>query len=109
MEARRRTRRQHDAVRRPRAASSGVIDETLVLQRSIHRGDPTLTIDTLDTVGSKLKNLPTGWTFETKVLTEDLVLDTAEADGWASMLRDEVGCTYQACGYDSDTSANYIP
>ena len=71
--------------------------------------DPTLRIDTLDKVGSKLKNLPKGWTVKTKVLTEDLVLDTAEANGWASMLRDQVGCTYQACGYDSDTSANYIP
>ena len=45
----------------------------------IHKDiDPTLTIDSLDQLGSKLKNLPKGWTFETKVLTEDLVLDTAE-------------------------------
>ena len=80
-----------------------------VMQEYTKEIDPTLTIDGLDQVGSKLKNLPKGWTFETKVLTVDLVLDTAEADGWASMLRDEVGCTYQACGYDSDTSANYIP
>jgi hypothetical protein len=70
--------------------------------------DPGLTIDNLDQVGSKLK-LPHGWKFETKVLTVDLVLDTTCCDGWASMIRDDLHCTYQACGYDSDTSANFVP
>jgi hypothetical protein len=60
-------------------------------------------------VGKKLKNLPKGWKFETIILTEELVLDTMRSDGWASILRDELGCTYQACGYGGDTSANYIP
>ena len=30
-------------------------------------------------------------------------------DGWASIIRDDLHCTYQAMGYDSDTSASYIP
>ena len=39
----------------------------------------------------------------------DLSLDTTRCDGWASIIRDELRCTYQRCGYDSDTSANYVP
>lgn len=70
---------------------------------------PDLTIDTLCDLGSKHKYLPEGWKFEVLLLTEDLSLDTARSDGCASILRDEFGCAYQACGYDSDTSANYIP
>ncbi len=82
---------------------------TWVMQEMTTDVDPTLTIDNLDQVSSKLKNLPEGWKFETKILEEDLVLDTTKSDGWASIIRDDVDCTYQACGYDSDTSANYIP
>ena len=58
---------------------------------------------------SKYKNLPEGWTFETKMLTEELSLDTGRAGGWAAIIRDEFGCTYQGCGYGTDTSANYVP
>ena len=36
-------------------------------------------------------------------------LDTPRAGGWAAIIRDEFGCTYQGCGYGSDTSANYVP
>lgn len=82
---------------------------TWVMQEYTKNVDPTLTIDNLHTVGKKLKNLPKGWKFETKVLTEELSLDTMRSDGWASIMRDELGCTYQACGYGGDTSANYIP
>ncbi|WP_457091799.1 hypothetical protein [Microvirga sp. P5_D2] len=71
--------------------------------------DPSLTLDNLKTISPKLKTLPEGWRFETKVLERDLVLDTTLSDGWASIIRDDLHCTYQACGYDSDTSANYIP
>jgi hypothetical protein len=60
-------------------------------------------------VGSKLKNLPKGWTFETKLLTQQLSLDTSRCDGWAAIVRDELHCTYQGCGYGADTSANYVP
>jgi len=80
-----------------------------VMQEYTKDVDSTLDIDNLAQVGSKLKNLPKGWTFETKVLTRDLSLDTTRCDGWASIIRDELRCTYQCCGYDSDTSANYVP
>lgn len=49
------------------------------------------------------------WTPETKVLEKDLVADTTKSGGRASIIRDDLHCTYQAMGYDSDTSANYIP
>ena len=80
-----------------------------VMQEYTKDVDPSLDINNLDQLGSKLKNLPKGWTFEAKVLTTDLSLDTARCDGWASIIRDELRCTYQRCGYDSDTSANYVP
>lgn len=80
-----------------------------VMQEYTAAVDPTLTIDNLHEVGAKLKSLPEGWTFETKVLDTDLVLDTMQCDAWASIIRDDLGCTYQACGYGHDTSANYIP
>ena len=50
-----------------------------VLQEYTKAVDPSLTPDNLDTVGSKLKNLPAGWKFETKVLTENLSLDTGRS------------------------------
>ena len=50
-----------------------------VLQEYTKAVDPSLTPDNLNQVGGKLKNLPKGWTFETKVLTKDLVLDTGRA------------------------------
>jgi hypothetical protein len=65
-----------------------------------------LTVDHLDQVGEHLKNLPAGWTWESKVLTKDLVLDFACLVA-TSISSDEVGCAYQAVGFDN--SANYIP
>jgi hypothetical protein len=79
-----------------------------VLQEYTKAVDPSLTPDNLDTIGAKLKNLPAGWTFETKVLTKNLELDTNRAGGWAAIIRDELHCTYQGCGYGTDASANYV-
>ena len=79
-----------------------------VLQEYTKAVDPSLTPDNLNTVGGKLKNLPKGWKFETKVLTEDLSLDTGRCGGWAAIIRDELHCTYQGCGYGKDTSANRL-
>ena len=62
---------------------------------------------TNDGLGGKLKNLPQGWTFETKVLTKDLSLDTRRTGLWASIIRDELGNTYEGVGFDD--LANYIP
>ena len=80
-----------------------------VLQEYTKAVDPDLTPDNLHTLGGKLKNLPQGWTFETKILEKDLVLDTSKAGGWAAIIRDDLHCTYQGCGYGADTSANYVP
>jgi hypothetical protein len=78
-----------------------------VMQEYTKVVDPTLTIDNLDQVGSKLKKLPAGWTFETKVLTKDLSLDTRRTGLWASIIRDELGNTYEGTGFDD--LANYVP
>ena len=68
--------------------------------QEIHEGcRPEPEPDNLDQLGDKLKELPEGWTFETKVLDEDLLLDTCRAGGWAAILRDDLGCSYQGCGY----------
>lgn len=80
-----------------------------VLQEFTKDVNPELTADTLDRLGSLYKELPEGWTFETKTLTENLSLDTSRAGGWAAIIRDEFHCTFQGCGYGADTSANYIP
>jgi hypothetical protein len=78
-----------------------------VMQEYTKEVDPTLTIDNLDQVGTKLKNLPEGWKFETKVLTKDLSLDTRRTGLWASIIRDELGNTYEGTGFDD--LANYVP
>lgn len=80
-----------------------------VLQEMTKEVDPSLEPDNLDRLGSKYRQLPDGWTFETKVLTDRLSLDTSRAGGWAAIIRDELGCTYQGCGYGADASANYVP
>ena len=80
-----------------------------VLQEFTQEVEPTLEADNLDQLGAKYKNLPEGFTFETKILDEELSLDTSHAGGWAAIMRDEFGCTYQGCGYGTDTSANYVP
>ena len=82
---------------------------TWVLQEFTKDVDPSLTADNLQVLGENYKELPEGWTFETKVLAEDLSLDTARAGGWAAIIRDEFHCTYQGCGYGTDGSANYVP
>ena len=66
-----------------------------------------LNANNLDQVGKHLKKLPEGWKWESKVLDEDLVLDTSLSGGYIKFLRDEVGCAYQAVGFDN--SANYVP
>ena len=80
-----------------------------VLQEYTKAVDPSLTPDNLDSLGKKYTTLPQGWKFETKILEKDLVLDTTKAGGWAAIIRDDLHCTYQGCGYGADTSANYVP
>ena len=80
-----------------------------VLQEYTKAVDPSLTPENLDSLGKKYTTLPQGWKFETKILEKDLVLDTTKAGGWAAIIRDDLHCTYQGCGYGADTSANYVP
>lgn len=78
-----------------------------VMQEYTKEVDATLTPDNLDGVGAKLKNLPEGWKFETKILDKDLSLDTRRSALWASIIRDELGNTYECTGFDD--IASYIP
>jgi hypothetical protein len=78
-----------------------------VMQEFTKEVDATLTIDNLSGVGAKLKNLPEGWVFETKIIDKDLTLDTRRSGMWASIIRDELGNTYECTGFDD--LANYIP
>ena len=50
-----------------------------VLQEYTKDIDPALEPDNLDQLGGKFKNLPDGWTFESKVLDKELSLDTGRA------------------------------
>ena len=53
--------------------------------------DPTISIDTLDSLGDKL-SLPNGWTYRTRILEEELVVDTSDHD--ATVLQDVFENTY---------------
>ncbi|HSN80801.1 MAG TPA: hypothetical protein VLR44_10520 [Rhodoferax sp.] len=77
-----------------------------VLQVYGHQVDPTLSMETMDQLGSKLK-LPEGWKFETKILDQDLAIEPRKAGGVAHILRDNLTNTYQACGYDD--ACSFLP
>lgn len=68
--------------------------------------DPTLSLDTLDTLAGKLQ-LPQGWRFDTVVPERDLSLQPRRAKGIAHILRDDLGNAYQGCGYDA--TCNFVP
>ncbi len=53
--------------------------------------DPTLTIETLHDLGTRL-NLPSGWTYSVEHLTDDLKIDTT--GHYATVLQDELENTY---------------
>jgi hypothetical protein len=53
--------------------------------------DPTLTADALPDLGSRLA-LPAGWTYRTRILDEELVVDTTATV--ATVLQDELENTY---------------
>jgi hypothetical protein len=65
--------------------------------------DPTLTLDILHEIRGELTTLPEDSTCKTKVLTEELVVDTTKAHGWGCIIRDDLDCVYQACRYYSNT------
>ena len=53
--------------------------------------DPTITPESLDTLGERLA-LPDGWTYRTRVLDEELIVDTTGAP--ATVLQDEFENSY---------------
>jgi hypothetical protein len=77
-----------------------------VLQVFTKQKDPTMSLETLDQLGSKLE-LPEGWKFERKILDKDLSLQPRWADGSAYIMRDNLGNTYMGCGFDK--ACSYIP
>jgi len=78
-----------------------------VLQVFTKDKDPTLSMETLDQLGAKLQ-LPEGWKFEIKVLDKDLSLQPRRVPGTeAYIMRDNLGNTYQGCGFDA--ACSYVP
>ncbi|MBU6330533.1 MAG: hypothetical protein KGR18_11355 [Acidobacteria bacterium] len=53
--------------------------------------DPTMSVDSLDTLGERLA-MPEGWSYRSRVLTEDLVVDTTATV--ATVLQDEFENSY---------------
>jgi hypothetical protein len=53
--------------------------------------DPTISIDTIADLGGKLQ-LPEGWSYRTRTLDEDLVVDTS--DHLATVVQDEFENSY---------------
>jgi hypothetical protein len=65
--------------------------EAYVMQALCTGVDATLTIDNLAQLGSKLQ-LPDGWSYRTRILDDDLVVDTS--DHPATVVQDELENTY---------------
>ncbi|NCY16264.1 MAG: hypothetical protein EBX39_05745 [Actinobacteria bacterium] len=53
--------------------------------------DPTMSVESLDTLGERLA-MPEGWTYRSRVLTEDLIVDTTATI--ATVLQDEFENSY---------------
>ncbi len=53
--------------------------------------DSTISLDTLDDLGSKL-SLPDGWSYRSRILDEELIVDTTDHD--ATVVQDELENTY---------------
>jgi hypothetical protein len=65
--------------------------EAYVMQALCTAVDPTLSLENLSELGSKLA-LPEGWSYRTRILEEDLVVDTS--DHLATVVQDELENTY---------------
>ena len=66
-------------------------EKAYVMQAYCIGVDPTLTLDVLPSLGERLA-LPDGWTYRTRVLDEELVVDTS--DHLATVLQDELENSY---------------
>lgn len=81
--------------------------KTWVIESYATEIDPNLTFDQLPQLDSKL-NLPEGYKFEVKTLTQDLTIDLRKApDNTAHIVRDELHDVYEGCGFDH--ACNYTP
>jgi hypothetical protein len=65
--------------------------EAYVMQALCTAVDDSLTIDNLSELGTKLQ-LPQGWSYRTRILEEDLIVDTS--DHFATVVQDELENTY---------------
>ena len=65
--------------------------EAYVMQALCTGVDPTMSVDSLDTLGERL-SMPEGWSYRSRVLTEDLIVDTTTS--LATVLQDEFENSY---------------
>ncbi len=65
--------------------------EAYVMQALCVVVDPTMSAESLDTLGERL-SMPEGWSYRSRVLTEDLVIDTTTTT--ATVLQDEFENSY---------------
>ena len=65
--------------------------EAYVMQAYCVGVDPSLTADDLPTLGERLE-LPSGWSYRTRILDEELVIDTTAS--LATVLQDELENSY---------------
>lgn len=65
--------------------------EAYVMQALCVGVDPTMSAESLDTLGERL-SMPEGWSYRRRVLTEDLVIDTTTTT--ATVLQDEFENSY---------------
>jgi hypothetical protein len=65
--------------------------EAYVMQALCIGVDPTMSVESLDTLGERL-SMPEGWSYRSRVLTEDLIIDTTTS--LATVLQDEFENSY---------------
>jgi hypothetical protein len=65
--------------------------EAYVMQALCVGVDPTMSAESLDTLGERL-SMPEGWSYRSRVLTEDLIIDTTTTT--ATVLQDEFENSY---------------
>ena len=65
--------------------------EAYVMQALCVGVDPTMSVESLDTLGERLA-MPEGWSYRSRVLTEDLIIDTTTS--LATVLQDEFENSY---------------
>ena len=80
-----------------------------VLQEMTQDVDPSLEPDNLDQLGEQAQGAAGGLDVRDQGARRGALARHLRAGGWAAIIRDELGCAYQGCGYGADTNANYVP